>query len=92
MTTETIRSGVSYDSVALAVEGNRFSRDRVSDFSTQSADLLQFYASLLGDLPYPRSRSPCRTAGLPGGHSPAYFAVLNQPRSGPARADADMAH
>ena len=53
MTTETIRPGVSYDSVALAVEGTRFSRDRISDFSTQSADLLQFYASLLGDLPYP---------------------------------------
>ena len=78
MTTETIRPGVSYDSVALAVEGNRFSRDRIGDFSTQSAELLQFYASLLGDLPYPTFTLALSDSRLPGGHSPAYFAVLNQ--------------
>ena len=78
MTTETIRAGVSYDSLALAVEGNAFSRDRIGDFSTQSAELLEFYASLLGDIPYPTFTLALSDSRLPGGHSPAYFAVLNQ--------------
>ena len=78
MIAETIRAGVSYDSLALAVEGTKFSRDRIGDFSTQSAELLKFYASLLGDIPYPTFTLALSDSRLPGGHSPAYFAVLNQ--------------
>ena len=78
MTAETIRPGVSYDSVALAVEATAFSLDRISDFSTQAAESLQFYASLLGDIPYPTFTLALSDSRLPGGHSPAHFAVLNQ--------------
>ena len=73
------RSGVSYDSVELAVESTERSRDRVGDYYDEAADILGFYASLVGDAPYPTFTLALTDAILPGGHSPAYFAVLNQP-------------
>ena len=72
------RRGVSYDSVRLAVESNERSRDRVVDFYDDAADILGFYAALVGDVPYPTFTLALTDALLPGGHSPAYFAVLNQ--------------
>ena len=71
--------GVSYDSLALTVEGTAYSRDRIGDYSTQAATILRFYASLLGDVPYPIFTLVLSDSRLPGGHSPAYFAILNQP-------------
>ena len=78
-TAETVRDGVSYDSVRLAVESNERTRDRVGRFYDDAADILGFYASLVGDVPYPTFTLALTDAILPGGHSPAYFAVLNQP-------------
>lgn len=78
-TAGTVRHGVSYDSVRLAVESNERTRDRVGRFYDDAADILGFYASLVGDLPYPTFTLALTDAILPGGHSPAHFAVLNQP-------------
>ena len=75
----TVRHGVSYDSVRLAVESNERTRNRVGRFYDDAADILGFYASLVGDVPYPTFTLALTDAILPGGHSPAYFAVLNQP-------------
>ena len=75
----TVRRGVSYDSVRLAVESNERTRDRVDDYYDDATDILGFYASLVGDVPYPTFTLALTDAILPGGHSPAYFAVLNQP-------------
>jgi len=41
--------------------------------------ILDFYTSIVGDAPYPRFTLAVTESQLPGGHSPAYFAVLNQP-------------
>ena len=38
-----------------------------------------FYASLIGDFPYPTLTLTVTDSHLPGGHSPAYFVVLNEP-------------
>ena len=73
------RPGVSYDSVSVSVEANRFSRDRIAELSEKSAEILGFYASLVRDIPYPTLTVALTDSRLPGGHSPAYFAVLNQP-------------
>ena len=75
----TVRHGVSYDSVRLVVESNERIRDRGGRFYDDAADILGFYASLVGDIPYPTFTLALTDAILPGGHSPAYFAVLNQP-------------
>ena len=73
------RAGVSYDSLSFSVEANAFGRDQVGDFADRAAKILRFYASLLGDIPYPTFTLALSDSRLPGGHSPAYFAVLNHP-------------
>jgi aminopeptidase N len=45
----------------------------------RTADIARFYQSLLGDSPYPSFTLALIETSLPGGHSPAYFAALNQP-------------
>jgi len=40
---------------------------------------MTFYTSLIGDSPYPALTLALIEKDLPGGHSPAYLAVLNQP-------------
>ena len=71
--------GVSYDSVSLAVTSTPRTRDRVDRYYDTAADILGFYASIVGDVPYPTFTLALTDALLPGGHSPAYFAILNQP-------------
>ena len=71
--------GVAYDSLSLSVEANPFGRDRVDELAEESAKILRFYASLLGDIPYPTFTLALSDSRLPGGHSPAYFVLLNQP-------------
>jgi len=43
------------------------------------ASMLGFYASTLGDMPYPDFTLAALDDVLPGGHSPAFFAVFHQP-------------
>ena len=77
------RRGVSYDSLALAVTSTERTRDRIPGHTETAADILGFYASLIGDAPYPTFTLALTDAVLPGGHSPAYFAILNQPLPSP---------
>ena len=71
--------GVFYDSLALTVEANVRNRDRVPDLTERAVDILGFYTSLIGDFPYPTLTLTVTDSQLPGGHSPAYFVVLNEP-------------
>ena len=73
------RGGVSYDGVRLAVASNERALGRVKDYYAEAEAILRYYASLIGDIPYPTFTLLLTDALLPGGHSPAYFAVLNQP-------------
>lgn len=73
------RSSVRYDSTLLSVETNPRTRDRLSEYYERAADILEFYSGLIGDLPYPVLTLALTDSRLPGGHSPAYFAVINQP-------------
>lgn len=43
------------------------------------ADILAFYATTIGEAPYPNFTLATLDAELPSGHSPAYFAIWNQP-------------
>ena len=47
-------------------------------YRRSSAAVFEFYASLIGDAPYPSFTLAVSESDLPGGHSPAYFALLNQ--------------
>jgi len=45
----------------------------------RTARILEFYGGLIGEAPYPDFSLATLDAELPSGHSPAYFAIWNQP-------------
>jgi hypothetical protein len=66
-------------SLSLSVEANPRQTSRGRDYADRAADIATFYQSLLGDSPYPSFTVAIVENDLPGGHSPGYFAALNQP-------------
>jgi len=74
--------GVYYDSMTLGVVTNPRQQARARQYSERAAAVLRFYTSLIGDFPYQSFTLAVTENDLPGGHSPAYFAVLNQPVPG----------
>ena len=73
--TET--GGVFYGSLDIAAYGTPRSRGDIDETAERAADIASFYASLLGDIPYPSMTLALTDSRLPGGHSPAYFALMN---------------
>ncbi len=51
---------------------------RLRDVSDRAAAVFSYYASLVGDAPYPSFTLSLIESDRPGGHSPPYFAILNQ--------------
>jgi aminopeptidase N len=45
----------------------------------RTADIMRFYTSIVGAAPFPSFTLAAAEDELPGGHSPAYFAVVNHP-------------
>jgi len=45
----------------------------------RTARILEFYAGIIGEAPYPDFSLATLDAELPSGHSPGYFAIWNQP-------------
>ncbi len=75
------------ESLRIAVAANRRVEPRTRNAIDRTLDIVRFYTSILGDLPYPSLTAAIIERDLPGGHSPPYFAVLNQPNgSTPASA------
>jgi hypothetical protein len=72
-------SGIVNHSLGLAVEANPRQVARGRELAERATDIAQFYASIVGDSPYPTFTLALVESDLPGGHSPAYFAALNQP-------------
>jgi hypothetical protein len=73
-----VRSGVLYDGVEVIVETNPRSAELIGEYQSRVQDILEFYGSIMGDVPYPTFTLALSDSILPGGHSPAYFSVLNQ--------------
>lgn len=69
----------SRNTVALAIDANRRQQERGRDLTPTAAEILRLYASLIGDVPYDGMTIAMVEHDRPGGHSPAYFAVLNNP-------------
>jgi hypothetical protein len=67
------------DAVAVIVTSNPRQFNRVRALTEKVTDILKFYGSLLSDAPYSSFTLALMESELPGGHSPAYFAMLNQP-------------
>ena len=72
-------SGAVYESLKLTVEANPLQVPRGRQLINEAADIARFYESLIGDAPYGSFTLALVEHVQPGGHSPAYFAALNQP-------------
>ena len=76
-------SGVDADggarTLSLQVLANPRQGGRARVMLNQAREILSTYADVLGDFPYPTFTVAVVDDVLPGGHSPAYFALLHQP-------------
>jgi aminopeptidase N len=61
----------------MFVQANPRQTGRARGVAERSSEVFRFYASLVGAAPYPSFTLAVAEADLPGGHSPAYFALLN---------------
>jgi hypothetical protein len=62
----------------LYVQANPRQIHRARNLTETAKELFTFYGRLVGDAPYPSFTLAISDSELPGGHSPAYFAILNQ--------------
>jgi hypothetical protein len=65
--------------LTLSVQSNPRQTRRGRELAERASEIIRFYGSLLGDAPYPTFTLALVESELPGGHSPGYFAALNQP-------------
>ncbi len=71
--------GAVYNKLDLIVDTNPRQSSSGRDLAERAVDVVQFYESIVGDSPYSSFTVALIENLLPGGHSPAYFAALNQP-------------
>lgn len=74
-----VGAGVFYQSVDLTLRANPRLVERGRELFPRIAHMVQFYTSLVGDCPYPALSVALLESSLPGGHSPAYLAAINEP-------------
>src|SRR5204863_9583872 len=70
---------IATDGLTVSVEVNPGHVRHAREIAGRAVEIAQFYQSLLGDSPYPSFTVALVEADRPGGHSPGYFAVLNEP-------------
>ena len=78
--TRRMRTGYPPDGVELQVLANPRQMSRARSTTGRAVDIFEFYASLVGAAPYPSFTLGFTERETPGGHSPAYFAVVDQPQ------------
>jgi hypothetical protein len=71
--------GVFYDAVDVEIWTQPRAVSRGRALLEPVSDILGFYQQLMDDVPYPVFRLVAVEDVVPGGHSPAYFALLHQP-------------
>jgi hypothetical protein len=67
---------LSGSEIELRVLTNPRQRGRSKDLARNTTSILRFYSSLIGEVPYKDLTVAAVEHRLPGGHSPAYLAVL----------------
>jgi len=79
MAIEASRPGADIDKVTVAVEAQPRLHGRGRQIATQTEDIMRFYSNLVGEAPFTSMTIALVESDLPGGHSPGYFAVVNDP-------------
>jgi hypothetical protein len=71
--------GSGVDSIAVTVAAHSSIRGQSRQVLRNTEEILRFYSSLIGDAPYTSATVALLESDVPGGHSPAYFALINTP-------------
>jgi len=79
MPAEPLPAGSFNSQLELIVESNPRQTARARQAAEVAASVATYYTSIVGDSPYPDLTLALIEKDLPGGHSPAYLAVLYQP-------------
>ncbi len=79
MPAEPLPAGSFNSQLELIVESNPRQVARARQAGEVAAGVAAYYTSIVGDSPYPDLTLALIEKDLPGGHSPAYLAVLYQP-------------
>jgi hypothetical protein len=72
-------AGAGSDAITMTIEANPRLQARARNYQQPAEDILRFYTSLVGDAPYASATIALTESDLPGGHSPAYFSLVNEP-------------
>jgi len=72
-------AGAGGDAIAMTIEANPRLHARARNYQQPVEDILRFYTSVVGDAPYASATIALTESDLPGGHSPAYFSLVNEP-------------
>jgi hypothetical protein len=72
-------AGAGSDRMTVTVDTNGRLQSRGRSLLQPAEDILRFYTSITGDAPYASAALAVTESELPGGHSPAYFSLLNEP-------------
>ena len=75
---DSARVDAAGSGVSLQIVSTPRAAVRGREMAERTASVLAFYAGLVGDAPYPSFTLAVGESDRPGGHSPPYFAVLNQ--------------
>ncbi len=67
------------NTMLLSVAATRRQAQRGRDIVMAAAEILRFYGATIGDVPYDAMTLAMVESNLPGGHSPAYMAMINNP-------------
>ena len=78
-TSEPPSAATGRDRMELSVEANPLQAGRGRELGAVAGQILRFYGTLMNDTPYPSMTIAVVENDLPGGHSPAYAAMLNSP-------------
>ena len=66
-----------YDRLTINVQANPRQVVKGRDIAPVAADVMRFYETLMDDTPYESLTIAMLEHEVPGGHSPAYFAIIN---------------
>src|SRR5258705_3059675 len=66
-----------YDQLIINVDANPRQLGRGREIAPIAADIMRFYGTVMDDTPYESLTVAMLEHDLPGGHSPAYFAIIN---------------
>jgi len=66
-----------YDRIAINIDANPRQLGRGREIAPLTADIMRFYGTVMDDTPYESLTVAMLEHDLPGGHSPAYFAIIN---------------